>query len=113
MSLSSIFLPSGVNFESKASVYDLICCQTTAVETKSLVSTSGASRNYTDTEKSRQVTQIFVGNPHQEKRGKKISIVTVFVHQPTLVIAETNNSSFCFIWLENVNNTKNWTSSGH
>ena len=33
MSLSSIFLPSGVSFESKASVYDLICCQTTAVET--------------------------------------------------------------------------------
>ena len=62
MSLSSIFLPSGVNFESKASVYDLICCQTTAVETKPLVSTSGASPSHNDTKKSMHQA----GNPHHK-----------------------------------------------
>ena len=37
MSLSSIFVPSGVSFESKARVYALICCQTIAVKVKTLV----------------------------------------------------------------------------
>lgn len=53
MSLSSIFLPSGVNFESKASVYDLICCQTTAVEAKLKQISCQYIRcvlNYTETE---------------------------------------------------------------
>ena len=36
MSLSSIFVPSGVSFESKARVYALICCQTIAVKGKRL-----------------------------------------------------------------------------
>lgn len=38
MSLSSIFVPSGVSFESKARVYALICCQTIAVKVKTLTS---------------------------------------------------------------------------
>ena len=100
MSLSSIFLPSGVNFESKASVYDLICCQTTAVETKPPVSTSGAPWNYTDTEKLGQtgwVTRIVLWGtlpqPHQIRK-KKISFATTSARQPAPVIVETDENIF-------------------